>query len=70
MKYVLNLNPIKHKLIDLGMTMKQLAKKLKVHETTLYGYFGKRHSPSIKLILEICNLLKMNPGELFQDRGE
>ena len=65
MKWVLDMKPVRVRLVEQDTDATRLAKKIGIDKSTLYNYFHGRTQPTTRIILAICNALDLNPARLF-----
>ena len=57
--YNINTKKIKAKIYEKGYTIKEVAKKLNIHEQTLSNYINGKNLENINKFLELLNFLEL-----------
>ncbi len=66
-KYKLNLMPQKVRIMEMGMIPKAFARKVHIDPTTIYAYFSGKSTPTVRMLLKLCNATGIEPGALFKE---
>ena len=64
-KQRLMVNPIREKRKELGLSQKELAGRLKVHQSYISKIERPQYNPSKKTLLKVAKALECQPEELF-----
>ena len=65
-----NLNRIKVVLVEQGKTGKWLAEQLGKNEATISRWCSNTSQPSLEMLVQIANVLKVNTKDLINDIEE
>jgi len=66
-RFKLDLMPLKIRIMEMGLSAKSFARQVGIDPTTVYAYFGGKSTPTVRMLLLICNYVKIDPGSLFKE---